>query len=43
LGIIVDHILGLDPLVAVLAIAIPFGAITAKVFSEILDETPRQP
>jgi phosphonate transport system permease protein len=27
----------------VLAIAIPFGAITAKVFSEILDETPRQP
>jgi phosphonate transport system permease protein len=35
--------LGLDPLVAILAIAIPFGAITAKVFSEILDETPRQP
>ena len=35
--------MGLDPLVAILAIAIPFGAITAKVFSEILDETPRQP
>ncbi|HEY9738135.1 MAG TPA: ABC transporter permease subunit, partial [Trichocoleus sp.] len=28
---------------AVLAIAIPFGAIVAKVFSEILDETPRAP
>ena len=26
-----------------MAITIPFGAITAKVFSEILDETPRQP
>jgi phosphonate transport system permease protein len=37
------NIFGLDPLVAILAIAIPFGAITAKVFSEILDETPRQP
>jgi len=36
------NIFGLDPLVAILAIAIPFGAITAKVFSEILDETPRQ-
>ncbi|MBW4467779.1 MAG: ABC transporter permease subunit [Pegethrix bostrychoides GSE-TBD4-15B] len=34
---------GLDPLTAVLAIAIPFGAIVAKVFSEILDDTPRQP
>ncbi len=36
------NIFGLDPLVAILAIAIPFGAITAKVFSEILDETPRK-
>ena len=36
------NIFGLDPLVAILAITIPFGAITAKVFSEILDETPRQ-
>lgn len=42
-GLFLLNILGLDPLVAVLAIAIPFGAITAKVFSEILDETPRQP
>lgn len=42
-GLFFVNILGLDPLVAILAIAIPFGAITAKVFSEILDETPRQP
>jgi phosphonate transport system permease protein len=42
-GLFLINILGLDPLVAILAIAIPFGTITAKVFSEILDETPRQP
>ncbi|MBW4539080.1 MAG: ABC transporter permease subunit [Myxacorys chilensis ATA2-1-KO14] len=42
-GLFFLNIWGLDPLVAVAAIAIPFGAITAKVFSEILDETPRQP
>lgn len=42
-GLFFVNIFGLDPLVAILAIAIPFGAITAKVFSEILDETPRKP
>jgi len=31
-GLFFINIFGLDPLVAVLAIAIPFGAITAKVF-----------
>jgi phosphonate transport system permease protein len=31
-------VFGLDPLVAVLAIGLPFGAVTAKVFSELLDE-----
>ncbi|WP_299444793.1 ABC transporter permease [uncultured Phycicoccus sp.] len=36
-------VLGLDPLVAVLAIAVPFGAQTAKVFAEILDAAPRHP
>ncbi len=41
-GLFFVNIFGLDPLVAILAIAIPFGTITAKVFSEILDETPRQ-
>lgn len=42
-GLFFLTILGLDPLVAILAIAIPFGAIVAKVFSEILDETPHEP
>ena len=42
-GLFFVNILGLTPLTAILAIAIPFGAITAKVFSEILDETPRRP
>lgn len=42
-GLFFVNILGLDSLVAVLAIAVPFGAIVAKVFSEILDETPRGP
>ncbi len=42
-GLLLLSVLGLDPLVGVLAIALPFGAITAKVFSEILDETPTAP
>ena len=42
-GLFFVNVIGLDPLTAILAIAIPFGAVTAKVFSEILDETPRQP
>jgi phosphonate transport system permease protein len=42
-GLFFVNIFGLDPLVAILAIAIPYGAIVAKVFSELLDETPRQP
>lgn len=41
-GLLLVNILGLDPLVAVLAIAIPFGAVTAKVFGELVDETPRE-
>ncbi len=42
-GLFFVAILGLDPLVGILAIAIPFGAITAKVFSEILDESAGPP
>ena len=42
-GLFFVNIFGLDPLVAVLAIAVPYGAIVAKIFAEILDETPRQP
>lgn len=41
-GLFLVNILGLDPLVGVLAIGIPFGAVTAKVFSELIDETPKQ-
>ena len=41
-GLFFINIFGLDPLVAIAAIAVPFGAITAKVFAEILDETPPQ-
>ena len=33
--------IGLDSVSAILALGLPFGAITAKVFSEILDESPR--
>ncbi|MEX2588253.1 MAG: ABC transporter permease subunit [Actinomycetota bacterium] len=39
-GLFLVSVLGLDPLVGVLAIGIPFGAVTAKVFSELLDEAP---
>jgi phosphonate transport system permease protein len=35
------NVLGLDPMVAVLALAIPFGAITARVFAGLLDAVPR--
>ncbi len=42
-GLLLVNIWGLDPLSAIVAIMIPFSAITAKVFSEILDDTPRQP
>lgn len=42
-GLLFLNIIGLNPLTAILAIAIPFGAIIAKVYSEIPDEMPRQP
>jgi phosphonate transport system permease protein len=42
-GLFFVNVLGLNPLAAIFGIAIPFGAITAKVFAEILDETPRRP
>jgi phosphonate transport system permease protein len=40
-GLFFLSVLGLQPVVAVLAIGIPFGAVTAKVYSEIIDETAR--
>ncbi|WP_432558182.1 PhnE/PtxC family ABC transporter permease [Granulicoccus sp. GXG6511] len=42
-GLLLLSVLGRDPLVGVLAIAIPFGAITAKVYSELLDEADLGP
>lgn len=42
-ALLLVSVLGLDPLVAVLAIAVPFGAQTAKVFAETLDTVPPEP
>lgn len=42
-GLFFVNIFGLDPLSAILAIAVPYGAITAKVFAEMFDEAPREP
>ena len=42
-GLLLISVLGRDPLVGVLAIAVPFGAITAKVYSELLDEADHGP
>ena len=42
-ALLLVSVLGLDPFVAVLAIAIPFGAQTAKVFAETLDGVPGGP
>jgi phosphonate transport system permease protein len=36
-GLLLLNVLGRDPLVAVLAIAIPYGAITARVFADLID------
>ena len=41
-GLFFVNIIGLDPLTAVLAIGIPFGAVMGKVFSEILDDAPKE-
>ncbi|MGQ0743709.1 MAG: PhnE/PtxC family ABC transporter permease [Acidimicrobiales bacterium] len=42
-GLALVAVLGADPLVAVLAIGLPFGAVTAKVFAELLDEADPAP
>ncbi len=39
-ALLLISVLGLDPLAAVLAIAVPFGAQTAKIFAETLDGVP---
>jgi len=42
-GLFLLSVLGIQPMVPVLAIGIAYGAVTAKVFSELLDETTREP
>lgn len=40
-ALLLVSVLGLDPLVAVVAIVVPFGAQTARVFADTLDSAPR--
>ncbi|MGX5656102.1 PhnE/PtxC family ABC transporter permease, partial [Geodermatophilus nigrescens] len=42
-ALLLVNVLGLDPWVGVLAIGVPYGAVTAKVFADLLDEVPRGP
>lgn len=42
-GLLLLMVLGRDPLVGVLAIAVPFGAITATVYAGLIDETVDAP
>lgn len=42
-GLFFVNILGRDSMVGILAIAIPFGAITAKVYAELIDESAQGP
>ncbi|NAZ76813.1 ABC transporter permease subunit [Kineococcus sp. T13] len=42
-GLLLLNVLGLDPWVGVLAIAVPYGAVTATVFADLLEEVPRGP
>ncbi len=39
-GLVLVNVLGADPWVGVLAIGIPYGAVTAKVYADLLDEAP---
>ncbi|MDH4146919.1 MAG: ABC transporter permease subunit [Acidimicrobiia bacterium] len=42
-GLLAVQVLGFDPLVAVVAIGVPFGAITARVYGDILDDADPGP
>ena len=42
-ALLLVRVLGINPLVAVLAIGIPFGAVTARVFAQMLDDVDPQP
>ena len=37
-ALLLVQVLGIDPMVAVLSIAVPFGAVTAKVFAQMFDD-----
>ncbi len=39
-AVVLVNILGINPLVAIVAIGIPFGAVTAKVFAQMFDDVP---
>ncbi|MEZ5244387.1 MAG: ABC transporter permease subunit [Acidimicrobiales bacterium] len=42
-ALLLIQFLGFDPMVAVLAIGVPFGAVTAKVFAETIDDADAGP
>ena len=42
-ALLLIQVLGFDPLVGIVAIGIPFGAVTAKVFAESIDEADPAP
>lgn len=42
-GLALTQVLGLDPIVAVLAIGLPFGGVTARVFADMLDTAAPAP
>ncbi|MFN3254699.1 MAG: PhnE/PtxC family ABC transporter permease [Ilumatobacter sp.] len=42
-AILLLQIFGFDPIVAIVAIGLPFGAITARVFADTIDEAPTDP
>ncbi|MFK7917700.1 MAG: PhnE/PtxC family ABC transporter permease [Ilumatobacter sp.] len=41
IALLLVQVFGFDPIVAVLAIGIPFGAVTAKVFADAIDDADR--
>lgn len=40
-ALLLIQVLGFDPMVAVIAIGVPFGAVTAKVYADALDDADR--
>lgn len=42
-ALLLVRVLGFDPLVAVVAIGVPFGAVTAKVYAEAIDQADQAP